>query len=257
MPERSLDAFLRRARDDPAATLIALDIDGTVSRIAPSPGEAVVDQTLRSTLERLGARYALWFLSGRDADAAARLVGVTNAGYVGAHGLELLDRNGLRPLAAAGAREDLARLANAVARTVPEASAHVERKRWGIAFHYRAAPQIAERLRAAVDAHLTPALRVQPGKMVLEVLPALPHDKGTALTRLLDDTGARHVLVAGDDLTDVAAFRALAVRRAAGALDGFTVAVRSDEAPTELLAAADVTVDGVQGLHALLRRWLE
>src|SRR3990170_2067570 len=54
-----LGRFIHDARADPAGTLVALDIDGTVSAIAPSPGEATVGGELRATLRRLSQRYHL------------------------------------------------------------------------------------------------------------------------------------------------------------------------------------------------------
>jgi trehalose 6-phosphate phosphatase len=64
-------------------------------------------------------------------------------------------------------------------------------------------------------------------------------------------SGARAVLVAGDDLGDLPAFAV------AGALGGgLRVAVRSAESPAELLAAADLIVDGPEGVRDLLERLL-
>ena len=60
--------------------------------------------------------------------------------------------------------------------------------------------------------------------------------------------GVDRALYAGDDTTDVDAFRGL---------DGLAVAVRvavdSGEAPPALLAAADLVVEGTEGVLALLR----
>src|SRR3972149_3352729 len=95
------DRFLRVARAPLADTLVALDVDGTISAIAPSPSEAEVTERMRGTLRRLSERCHLWFVSGRDADVAQRMVGITSAGYIGAHGLEVLDGPGLRPLTSA------------------------------------------------------------------------------------------------------------------------------------------------------------
>ena len=59
----------------------------------------------------------------------------------------------------------------------------------------------------------------------------------------------------GDDLGDVPAFATLDRMEAAGARV-VRVAVRSDEAPSELLDRADVVVDGPAGALALLRELL-
>lgn len=256
---RDLDQFVREARARPERTLLVLDVDGTVSPIAPAPDQATVDDAVRATLQRLAQRYRLWFISGRDADQARGIVGAEGASYIGAHGLEVLDERGLRPLfAGADPRPELQRLRGAVVSEVPEAARYVEQKRWSTAFHYRAAPEIGERLQRAIERHLPPSLRLRPGKMVLEVVPAVQYDKGSALAWLLASFAPRFVLVAGDDLTDIAMFRALSEERSRTGLQGLAVAVQQDaETPAEVVDAADAAVDGVSGLHALLRRLLE
>ena len=84
---------------------------------------------------------------------------------------------------------------------------------------------------------------------MLEVLPPLDANKGTAVRRLLTERGLRHALVAGDDTTDLDAFRAL---------DGIALAVRvavaSDESPPALQATADIVVRDTIELLDLLRR---
>jgi trehalose 6-phosphate phosphatase len=225
-----------------------------VSDIAPAPDESFVDGELRGTLDDIAHRYRLWFLTGRDADLAREIAGVPEAGYIGAHGLEALDGDELRRLAEI---DDVAgpldTLATAVARALPGAADGIERKHWSVAFHYRAFPELAERLKDEVASRLVPSLALREGKMVFEVGPAVEHDKGTALAWLIETHAPRRVLAAGDDLTDVAMFRALAERRARGEIDGVAVAVlQPGETPAEVLDAADTAVDGVAGLHRLL-----
>ena len=250
----SFSAFARRARAEPDRTLIALDVDGTVSEIASTPQEAHVDDDVRRTIERLADRYQVWFLSGRDADAARELVGVQRAGYIGAHGLEVLDGEGLRPLFdASGRAATLDRLAAAVAAEVPEVEPYIERKRWSVAFHYRASPDMAPRLRKSIESRLEAGLQLRSGKMVYEVMPAVERDKGTALRWLLAAQRPRHVFVAGDDETDLAMFRALAAED----VDGLRVAVvHEQETPAGLVEGADLSVAGVQGLRRLLEELL-
>lgn len=250
---------LDSARADPRGTLIALDVDGTVSAIAPTPGEALIDESLRHTLRALAQRYHLWFLSGRDADQIRDMLRIKKAGYVGAHGLEIWDASGLRPLVQApGLQSELNQLCDEVTADIPEVASYVERKRWGVAFHYRTVPRSSEvrkRLRSSIEAHLPPRLRMRSGKRVYEVVPALDHDKGTALGWLVDTLRPRLVFVAGDDLTDVPMFRLLAERRSRSELDGLSVAVlQGRETPQEVVDAADLAVDGVQELHRVLFR---
>ncbi len=83
---------------------------------------------------------------------------------------------------------------------------------------------------------------------MLEIRPPVAADKGTAVRTLLGTAGLRRALYAGDDATDLDAFRAL---------DGLDLSVRlavvTDEGPPELRAAADVTVSTPAELLELLQ----
>src|SRR5262249_50692571 len=123
------------------------------------------------------------------------------------------------------------------------------RKRLTASFHYRERPEgraVLEDVAARAEAE---GFCPRWGRMVLEVRPPVDADKGTALRHLLERAGLRRALYAGDDTTDLDAFRAL------DGLDlGVRVAVRSAEAPAGLEAAADVVVDGPVEVAALLER---
>ena len=75
-------------------------------------------------------------------------------------------------------------------------------------------------------------------------------DKGTALRQLLEESGAELGLYAGDDTTDLDAFRSLA---AAPLRHAVRIAVSSPEAPPELVAEADLVAGGPDELVSLLR----
>jgi trehalose 6-phosphate phosphatase len=85
--------------------------------------------------------------------------------------------------------------------------------------------------------------------MVLEVLPPVEASKGTAVRHLLETTGLRRALYAGDDTTDLDGF---------DALDGLDAAVRvavvSAEGPAELGARADMVVGSTDTFRELLRQ---
>src|SRR5207247_1892571 len=137
--------------------------------------------------------------SGRAGDDARRVVGVPELAYVGNHGLEL------DPEADAW-RERLARF---LAET---AWPRTEDKGLSAALHYREVEDEAA-ARAALD-QIAANARAQGfvaryGRKVLEVLPPLEANKGTAVRRLLADRAIELALYAGDDTTDLDAFRAL------------------------------------------------
>jgi trehalose-6-phosphatase len=83
---------------------------------------------------------------------------------------------------------------------------------------------------------------------VLEVRPPVEADKGTAVAALLGRASVARALYAGDDTTDVDAFAALD-----GLELGVKVAVGSAEAPPALLGAADLVVEGTEGVLSMLQ----
>ncbi len=85
--------------------------------------------------------------------------------------------------------------------------------------------------------------------MSVELHPPIAADKGTVIRQFAGPL--RSVCYLGDDIGDLKAFDVLDQLRAAGVAT-VRIAVRSDEAPAELLRAADVTLDGPEGAVALL-----
>jgi len=223
----------------PERAAILLDVDGTLAPIVPRPEDARVPPETQVELERLAARYALVAcVSGRASADAAATVGVERLVYVGTHGLEL------EPEAERWAAE-----LHAFAAGVPWPA---EDKGLSVSFHYRGAldegaaraelEQVATAARAA-------GLRARFGRKVLELLPPIDANKGTAIRRLLGERKLRRALYAGDDTTDLDAFAALE-----GLELGVRVAVSSAEGPPELRAAADLVVASSPALLEVLRR---
>jgi len=223
---------------EPGRAAILLDVDGTLAPIVAGPENALIPDETRAELARLAARYALVAcVSGRPGAEVERMLGVPGVAIVGEHGLEL------EPGAAAWA-ERIRRFARGV--DWPS-----EAKPLSASFHFRRADD-----EAAARAYLTrvaedaAAAGLVPrwGRMVLEVRPPVDAHKGTAVRTLVARAGVRRALYAGDDRTDVDAFDGLD-----GLELGVRVAVASAEAPPELLEAADVVVDGTEGVLELLR----
>ena len=226
--------------ESPGRSALILDVDGTLSPIAPRPELAVVPEQTRVELQRLVSRYRLVAcLSGRAGADARRLVAVEGIEYVGNHGLELHPQ--AKTLTA-----EIARFRDSIA--LP-----VEDKGVTLAYHYRDAPDeeqaraelevVAERARAA-------GLDARWGRKVLEIRPRVEADKGTAVLALLERSGARRALYAGDDTTDLDAFRGLEEARLEHAV---RIAVASVEGPRQLQDAADIVVVGPEELVDLLR----
>ncbi len=232
--------LLARLAERPQRAAILLDVDGVLAPIVPRPEDARVPPETQAELRRLNGRYALVAcISGRAGEDAARVVGVPELTYVGNHGLEL------EPSAAEWA-EKLHRFLSETA--WPQ----TEDKRLSAALHYRETEDEAA-ARRALDEIAARAkgegFRTRYGRKVLEILPPIDANKGTAVRHLLAAGDLRRALYAGDDTTDLDAFRAL------DGLDvGVRVAVASAEGPDELRAAADVVVEEPAALLEVLRR---
>jgi trehalose 6-phosphate phosphatase len=233
-----VDERLARLREKPELAAVLLDVDGTLAPIVARPELAAVPEETRAEVRRLTGRYALVAaVSGRSGADAARLVGVDGVVYVGVHGLELAPEaerwcETLRPFAA-------------------ERWPWVEDKGLTVAFHWRQAPDEDEAVRALQDIAgraESIGLEARWGRKVLELRPPVAADKGTAVHALLSARGLRRALYAGDDTTDLDAFRGLD-----GLELGVRVAVASPEAPTGLADAADVVVASPVELLELLR----
>jgi trehalose 6-phosphate phosphatase len=233
------DELLATLAERPEDAAVLLDVDGTLAPIVARPELASVPEETRAELRRLVGRYALVAaVSGRTGDDAARIVGVDGPVYVGVHGLELAPE-------AEHWRGPLHEFAESV-------DWPVEDKGLAIVFHYREAQDeeaVLEHLQdIAADAREL-GLVPQFGRKILEVRPPLEANKGTAVRRLLEERGLGRALYAGDDTTDLDAFRGL---------DGLELAVRvavaSAEGPPELVEAADLVVDSPEELVRLLEQ---
>ena len=88
---------------------------------------------------------------------------------------------------------------------------------------------------------------------MLEVRPPVRIDKGAGIRSFLEGEDVDTALYAGDDLTDLDAFRTLDEMVGEGRLSYVVkVGVRSDEGPEEIVSEADVVVDGPRGVVNLL-----
>jgi trehalose 6-phosphate phosphatase len=235
------DALLGRLSSVPGEAGILLDFDGVLAPIVPLRADAAVPPETLAELRRLAGRYALvGVISGRAGDDVRSRLSLEGVAVVGSHGLEL------SPEAA-----EWQDAIDAFAAGAGWPSGGMEVKGPSVAFHYRDAADeqaAVARLQELAARAAGEGLVARFGRKVLEVLPPVDANKGTAVRALLAGAGLTRALVAGDDTTDLDAF---------AAIDGLDVAVRvavlSDESPPELRDAADITVTGTGAFLELLR----
>jgi len=253
-------------REDPARAAILTDVDGTLAPIVPRPEEAAVPERATELLVELSGRYGLvGCISGRRAREARRLVGVEGIAYAGNHGLELLaagaDAPSFDPALRGREGDAAAFVAELDADALAKAGLRVEDKGPIQALHWRGAE---DEQRAEARAHEVAAdagragLELRWGRKVLELRPPGGGGKDAAVAALLSAHGVGMAAYAGDDRTDLDAFRRLRDLQAAGDLQAAVcVGVVSDEGPPELAEEADLTVDGPGGWLALLEALAE
>ena len=245
---------------DPSRSALFFDVDGTLAPIVQRAEDAHVPQDSSLLLARLSRRYVrVACISGRSAADVRRLVGVGGIAYAGSHGAELLEPNAAAPRIAPEFQRWEPEVKSFVReRDAPELRAlrvRIEDKGPIMTFHWRGAPD-EEAARARVEELAGEAesagLWTHWGRKVLEIRPPVPVDKGQAVRELMDEY-ARAALYAGDDLTDLDGFAALAALVEEGRLEqAVKVGVLSDEGPREIGRQADLVVDGVDGMKRVL-----
>jgi trehalose 6-phosphate phosphatase len=234
---------------------IFLDFDGTLSEIVAAPELAVLAAGAAPLLRALTEAYAVVaVVTGRPAADVRERLPVPGLAVLGLYGLEDLET-------ASPAPRERARLLDEIRRCVRDVpGARMEDKERSVAVHYRgaddparAARSLEERLGGVARRH---GMVLLPGKMVLELAPAETPGKGALVVAAARSRHLEAVLYAGDDRADLDAFAALD-RLVLEGVVAVKVGVGGAETPAELVAAADIVVNGPTGLLALLAELVE
>jgi trehalose 6-phosphate phosphatase len=249
-----LDALLA----SPRHALVAVDFDGTLSPIVDHPGDARAHPgavPAMTALAKVVGTVAV--ITGRPPASAVRLGrldAVPGLIVLGHYGWQRWQDGRLTAPASPPAVEAARAALPGLLREAGAAEdAWIEDKVHALAVHTRRAadPQAAlDRLSGPLgELAARLGLAAEPGRFVIELRPP-GVDKGTALTGLAGERAASSVLFCGDDLGDLPAFAAVRELRAHG-VPGCAVASASPESP-QVAAAADLVVDGPEGVVALL-----
>ena len=240
---------LLAARD---AAGIFTDFDGTLANIVDDPEAALPLPGAADTLGALNRRFSVvGVVSGRP--------GAFLEGHFGGRGIRLWGLYGLQQVIDGQVVEDddVARWRPVVEEVATRADAetsggmNVERKGAAVTLHFRTAPGAEDFVRrwAEAEAERT-GLQLLHARKSYELRPPVERDKGTVIEAAA--SGLRAACFVGDDQGDLACFDALD-RLSRRGLHAVRVAVQSPESPPELLARADVTVDGPDGALAWLK----
>ncbi len=254
-------ALLEPLHADPGRAAIFTDVDGTLAPIVARPEQAAVPERARELLQELSGRFGLLgCISGRQALEARQLVGVDDIAYAGNHGLELLlpgdEAPRFDPALAGQERNATEFVAGLDPGDLASLGMRLEDKGPIQTLHWRGS---ADERAAEAHAHEIAAeagrAKLEPrwGRKVLELRPIGGGGKDAAVAALLATDGVTAAIYAGDDRTDLDAFRRLRELREAGELQATAcIGVISPEAPPELSEEADLFVDGPAGWLAML-----
>jgi len=247
--------------NDPQVSGLWLDYDGTLAPIVDEPDRARPLPEVPELLLRLRERFAVVsIVSGRSAVQLVEWLGdgfdiwgLLGAQHATGDGIEL----GPEVVPYAGTAATIRDEAEAAVANIGMEGLLVEDKGVVITLHYRQAIGQDE-ARRSVEALAQELSRrhgfvIAPGKASVELRPPVELSKASVVRREARRPGIENALVIGDDLVDLEAFTALDDLQREGK-NVLRVAVDSDEAPRELIEAADVVVDGPGGAVALLRR---
>jgi trehalose 6-phosphate phosphatase len=248
---------------EPGRALLAFDFDGVLSPIIDDPELAEPLPGMFAALARIGQLAgSVVIITGRPVSFVisrtgfGALTSIPGFRIYGHYGLETWDSASHAttvPPASPDIAAVRAELEGLLEHEPDAAGSWIEDKGHAVAVHTRRAADPARALavldRPVRDLASRSGLRVEPGKMVLEIRPP-GVDKGEVLERIVREGGFGSVLYAGDDLGDLSAFAALEQMREAG-VPGVTVCSASAEAP-EVAQAADLVVEGPAGLVRLL-----
>ena len=241
---------------------MALDIDGTLSPIAPTPDEARIYPGVLSLLEQAKKYAHIAILTGRSIDDGASMVNLDGLTYIGTHGLEWSEGlPWLHPVEiipeALNYYKPGKYLLDLVEQHLSELpGVIVQRKRIGGTIHYRLAPDPVEtrqKLLSLLGQSAQQAnMRLSEGKFALEIRVPLPVHKGWAIREFVERYGLSAIVFAGDDRTDLDAVIEITRMRKEG-IAALSIVVEHHDTLPELLAQADIVVQEVAGMVELLR----
>ncbi|HZH74028.1 MAG TPA: trehalose-phosphatase [Mariniphaga sp.] len=201
--------------------VLFLDYDGTLTPIVQNPDDAVISEEMKNVLKDCASVFTVAAVSGRDMDDLQQKIGLNELIYAGSHGFRISGPDGLYhehektreilPLLDQFEKDLQLEFNNKIK------GVQFERKRYAIAIHYRNAsmedyPEIKKKVIKLLQG--SESLKMDEGKKIIEVKPAIEWDKGKAVLWILEKLGLtdknKYIpIYIGDDTTDEDAYKSL------------------------------------------------
>lgn len=198
-----------------------LDYDGVLAPLASTPEKPFIPKEVKALLRRLSEKpeYRIAVISGREIKYIMKKVGLKGIVYSGNHGLQIEGpKIKFEAPVSRRYRTDLGEIKERLEKGLSSVKgAFVEYKNLSLSLHYRlVGRRDISHVKAVFGKTVRPYLakkrvKVNTGKMLLEVRPPSAWDKGRAVLRLLakERAGRTVPIYIGDDETDEDAFRVL------------------------------------------------
>ncbi len=242
-PASADDAWAHTARHASRTTFF-FDFDGVLSPITKTPGESQPVAAVPAVLERLATKVGrVAIVSARPVDfLRGRFPTLTHVDFYGLYGLEMLHEGEVVTKPAALEYVQPMQVLATEARQAFAEPVEVEYKRLSVALHFRNCPERAGEVEQwAGERARAQGLKIQGGRMVVELKPPVDQDKGMVITEAVQDSRCGWYF--GDDMSDIRAFDALRAREAVDPhFFGMAIAVANDETGEAVSSAADLTL---------------
>ncbi|MEV6345794.1 trehalose-phosphatase [Actinoplanes sp. NPDC051851] len=257
-PSSSAEAWALTA-ERASLTTFFFDFDGVLSPVTEDPDASQPVPEIPGVLERLAASVArVVIVSARPVSfLRSRFASLEHVDLYGLYGLEMWhDGKVVTEPAAEEWVPAMTELAEQARAELPE-PARVEYKRLSVALHYRTDPSLAPAIeRWGHEQAERHGLKIQNGRMVVELKPPVDQDKGMVITEVVRNAGCAWYF--GDDMSDIKAFDALRAREAVDPdFFGMAVAVANPETGAEVSSAADLTLESPHAVAAFLTEGLQ
>lgn len=215
MPEYLLSSnWLKEIKDK--NIFLFLDFDGTLTPIIKDPTKSLVSDELLLVLKNLASKINIGIISGRDLEDLNKRVPLKNLYLSGSHGIEIKgpSLHFIYPLAKSY-KNLLDEIFSKVEKKIKFKGVILEKKKFSFAFHFRGVDKtkrsaVKKNFSQVITNFLDNRIKIQKGKMVIEVLPSIDWNKGEAIIYLQEKLDKSSLpIYLGDDLTDETAFRVL------------------------------------------------
>lgn len=190
-----------------AHTLFAFDYDGTLAPICERPDEAFMSPSMARLVAELNDMTAVAVLTGRSIASVSELLPIKPAYLIGNHGAEGIQTSDELAAMKVQCRAWILELEKSQ-NILDKLGVVVEDKTFSLSLHYRRSqdPEVAKEVLSMLVGRFSDC-RITTGKAVINVLPGISLDKGSALNRIMKSHSYRFGVFFGDDQTDEDVFQ--------------------------------------------------